>query len=154
MSAQVMVRRGDQVSRWVCFELGTQVFGLPILQVQEVLAQVRIEPVPGAAPMVLGVINLRGNVVTVIDLRLRLGHPVQVCAQPFVVIVDYKGEPVGLRVDRIADVRKIAEGAIKPPPLAGAGAQAAQVRGIVSRGAEMLTLLDADELLGHSQLVF
>ncbi|AXQ28210.1 chemotaxis protein CheW [Solimonas sp. K1W22B-7] len=147
-------RRDDQsLSRWVCFELAGQLYGLPISGVQEVLADISIEPVPGTTPLVLGVINLRGNVVTVLDLRRHFGFPAVQDAQTRIIVVDHGSEALGLCVDRVADVRKLAEGAIKPAPAAGGGAAEAGIRGMVSRSGELLTLLDPARLLAELPLL-
>lgn len=133
--------------RWVCFGLGEVIYGLPILRVHEVLQLSPIEPVPGSAPTMLGVINLRGQVVAVLDLRLHLGF----AATPpgpdaRIVVIENHGEIVGLLVDRVTDVRKVVEAAIKPAP--GVDAEhRAPILGIVSRGGEMLSLLDIDRLM-------
>ena len=140
-------RRGDRLSRWVSFFLDGQCYGIDILQVQEVLAKAEIEPVPRAPSDVLGVINLRGSIVTVVDLRMRLGLPPPPDASGVVVVADVGGQIVGLRVDRVAEVLNIAEGAIKPAPAAGARGSAARVRGIVNRKTDLLTLLDVPALL-------
>jgi len=148
-------RRDDSaISRWVCFELDEQMYGLPINVVQEVLADAVIEPVPGTTPMVLGVINLRGNVVTVLDLRRRFGFlPKDDSPGNRVVVVDHGSESLGLAVDRVADVRKLADSAIKPVPDTGAETASAGIHGIVSREGQLLTLLDVKTLLQHSLLV-
>lgn len=140
-------RQGDRLSRWVSFYLGDQCYGIDILQVQEVLSKADIEPVPRAPGDVLGVINLRGSIVTVVDLRTRLGLPPMTDAPGVVIITDIAGQTVGLRVDRIAEVLNIPEGKIKHPPNTGAGTQSPRVRGIVSRKADLLTLLDVPALL-------
>ncbi|WP_295680863.1 chemotaxis protein CheW [uncultured Nevskia sp.] len=148
----------DASNRWVTFELAGQLYGLEILKVQEVLADAEIESVPGAPSMILGVINLRGSIVTMIDLRRRLGLAPRTLEAPVCcVVVDCKGdgrsesrrEPVGLRVDRVVDVRRIADAAIKPAPVTGGQktAAASAVLGVLSRPGEMLTLLDADRLV-------
>jgi purine-binding chemotaxis protein CheW len=149
MSEPGMGRRRDDVrSRWVSFELARQHFAVDILQVQEVLASAQIEPVPRAPADVLGVINLRGSIVTVIDLRTRLGlAPADDGAPGCVVIVLVEGQAVGLRVDRVQEVLNIASAAIKPAPQIGARAQAGRIRGVVSREHDLLTLLDAPLLL-------
>ena len=127
-------RKDDSVSRWVCFGVGDQVYGLPILAVQEVLRDTEIEPVPGATRHVLGVLNLRGNVVTVIDLRVRLGlPPTSPDGDSRVVIVEHQGESFGLLVDRVADVRKIIDAAIKHAPDIGAAHTAVRVHGVYIR---------------------
>lgn len=156
MSASLTRRREEvsEVSRWVCFELEGQMYGLPILKVQEVLEGASIEPVPGTADQVLGVINLRGNVVTVLDLRRCLGLTPEPQALPHrIVIVDHDDEAIGLKVDRIADVRKVALAAIKPTPETGAGTHKGRVHGVVSRKGEILTLLDVEALLRQSPFV-
>lgn len=139
-------RAGDAVARWVCFELAGQLYGLEILKVQEVLADAEIETVPGAPYTVLGISNLRGCIVTVMDLRRRLGLPPRGEPGPTcVIVVDGAGEAVGLRVDRVVDVRSIRVGAVKPAPETGPRASA--VLGVVTRGGEVLTLLDAAALI-------
>ena len=65
----------DQVLQWVTFKLQEETYGINVMQVQEVLRYTDIAPVPGAPMYVLGIINLRGNVVTVIDTRARFGLP-------------------------------------------------------------------------------
>lgn len=147
-------RRDDSLSRWVCFGVGDQVFGLPILAVQEVLRNADIEPVPGATAQVLGVINLRGNVVTVLDLRVRLGLPTVAPGEDSrIVIVEHHGESFGLLVDRIADVRKVIDAAIKPVPDVGASRSAVRVRGIYDRDGSSLTLLDQAGLIEDARFV-
>jgi len=139
-------REGDAVRRWIGFELAGQLYGVPILAVQEVLAQAEIEPVPGTAREVLGVINLRGQIVTVIDLRLRLGLPAAEAAQGPLVVFDGASETLAARVDRVTHVRQIPDPAIKPSPRAG-GSPCAAVLGVVTRGGEFMTLLDVPALM-------
>ena len=139
-------RNGDAVRRWIGFELSGQLYGVPILAVQEVLATAEIEPVPGTPTEVLGVINLRGQIVTVIDLRLRLGlGPSPHAAGPLIVF-DGAVETLAARVDCVTHVRQIADAAIKPSPRTGSTPCHA-VAGLVVRGGEMMTLLDVPGLL-------
>ena len=147
-AAPIGKRAGDgPFERWVCFGLGGELYGLPILRVQEVLTLTPIEPVPGAAPTLLGVINLRGQVVTVVDLRAHLGFAAPAPgAEARIVVVDDRGETIGLLVDGVSDVRKLAQAAIKPAPHVEAQRRV-PVAGIVSRNGELLTLLDLDRLL-------
>lgn len=141
-------RRGDGVlTRWVGFRVENQHYALDILRVQEVLASAEIEPVPGTPPAVMGVINLRGRIVTVVDLRRCLGFAAASAEGPCCVIVaELEDEPVGLRVDGIAEIHNIAAAAIKPAPPTQGRLPDPLLRGIVSRGGAMLTLLDADRL--------
>jgi purine-binding chemotaxis protein CheW len=149
MTAAVPLRRRDDaVSRWVCFRLGEQLYGLPILQVQELLGDAAIEPVPGTSEQVCGVINLRGNVVTVLDLRVCLGlSPGMSAAESRIVVVEHGSESVGLRVDGVAEVRKVIDAAIRPSPNVGTMLSGGPVRGVYLRDGEMLTLLDPDAIV-------
>lgn len=142
-------RKGDHVSRWVCFELAGQNYGLPILEVQEVLTEADIEPVPGTSSETLGVINLRGAIVSVIDLRRLLQLPDRAGdANTRIIVLQHAGETLGLRVDRVTQVRALSDSLIKPAPATSAQAAPRQVRGLYSRNGEMLSLLDASILLG------
>jgi purine-binding chemotaxis protein CheW len=154
VSAEAVARRReDHLSRWVCFSLDRQLYGLPIHDVQEVLCQFDIEPVPGAASEVLGVINLRGTVVTVVDLRRRLGVPAPAAdADTRIVVIEHDGERFGLLVDRVADVRKVVDGAVKPAPDVGAGAGQVRVHGVYTRDGDLLTLLDTASLIQRRAL--
>lgn len=139
-------REGDVVRRWIGFELAGQLYGVPILAVQEVLASAEIEPVPGTPREVLGVINLRGHIVTVVDLRLRLGLPAADVATGPLVVFDGPGETLAARVDCVTHVRRIPDPAIKPAPRAGS-VPCAAVIGVVTRDAELMTLLDVPALM-------
>lgn len=147
-------RQDDQMSRWVCFLLAGQAYGLPIESVHEVLAEAEIEPVPGAAEQVLGLINRRGAVLTVIDLRRQLGLPGLDSPQTAaVVIFEADDERFGLRVDAIAPVRKLIDAAIKPAPSVNPSAPAERVLGLYTRDGDMLTLLDPQQLLTETVFI-
>jgi len=79
----------DPVLQWVTFRLEDETYGINVMQVQEVLRYSEIAPVPGAPTYVLGIINLRGNVVTVIDTRQRFGLPsAEITDNPRIVIIE------------------------------------------------------------------
>jgi len=152
MSALMIRRREDRVSRWVCFVVAGQHYGLPIEQVQEVLRDTTVEPVPGTLPLVMGVINLRGNVVTVLNLRARMGlngaEPESLLpSDRRIIVLQLTGELFGFCVDAVAEVRKLADAAIKPAPKVGDAAGTVRVAGCVSREGELLTLIDPESLV-------
>lgn len=136
-------------SRWVGFELGVQRYAVPIEGVREVLAHADIEPVPGAPMDVLGVTNLRGRIVTVLELSRRLGLGLPAAAGSCIVVVEHQGEPVALRVDRIAELYAVADNAIHAPPQVARNGGHPAVRGVVSRGERIITLLDVAGLLNE-----
>ncbi|MBI2382660.1 MAG: chemotaxis protein CheW [Gammaproteobacteria bacterium] len=140
-----------EMSRWVCFALGGQLYGVDVLKVQEVLRMPEITPVSGAPAHVLGVINLRGAIVTVMDLRSRMSLPPQAAtAASRVVVVDYDNLNVGLVVDRVADVMQLRAEEIAPAPNVGGGPSNKEVRGVVHRNGELVILLDLVQLLNAS----
>lgn len=147
-------RQDDHLSRWVCFVLAGQPYALPIESVHEVLAEAEIEPVPGAAEQVMGLINRRGAVLTVVDLRRQLGLPGRPSsATAAVVIFEAEAERFGLLVDAIAPVRKLVDIAIKPAPSVNPTAPVDRVLGLYTRDGDMLTLLDPQKLLTETLFV-
>jgi purine-binding chemotaxis protein CheW len=135
----------EAATRWVCFELGGCRYGIEILRVVEVLADAEIEPVPGAAPWLLGVCNLRGRIITVFDPSLRL--PLETDVQRTsgcLIVVEAAGEPIGLRVDRVTQVCRVRARQIVPMP---GDDQPTAVRASVGGSTPLLSLLDIDRLL-------
>ena len=137
---------GERSERWVSFELAGQLYALPILGVQEVLTGAQIEPVPGAPTTVLGVLNLRGSIVTVIDLRRRLGLPPQPGSDGILVAL-CGTDVVGLAIDRVADVVAILPSTIQPPPPSPEVQAPPMSCGLVQWKERVLTLLEATRLL-------
>src|SRR5690625_5701718 len=87
------------VTQWVTFQLENETYGINVMQVQEVLPMTEIAPVPGSPPYVLGIINLRGNVVTVIDTRMRFGLPEQEADDSSrIVVIEADGQVAGSMV--------------------------------------------------------
>lgn len=132
---------GAIASRWVSFELGGQKYAIAILKVFEVLSDADIEPVPCAPQSVLGVINLRGSIVTVIDLGVWLGLD-QTTDSRCIIVVNHEDQAIGIRVDRILEVLDIQQGSINPVPAGTSGHTASTVLGYVQRNDDLLTLLN------------
>mgnify|MGYP000020600370 CR=1 FL=1 len=128
--------------RCVSFRLQGQYFAAEVKSLLEVLARADIVPVPSAQPPILGILNLRGSIVTVLDpaqpLGLSSGH--EDAGQ--LIIADFEGEPVALRVDAVGEVVTLEEEELRNPPSA-----ADHVRGLASLDDDMLTLLDLQKLL-------
>ncbi len=133
------------VSRWVSFELAGQQYAIAILKVFEVLSDADIEPVPSAPSAVLGVINLRGSIVTVIDLCAWLGLK-RTVETNCIIVVNNAGQALGIRVDRILEVLDIQQNSINPVPPGTAGNTASTVLGYVNRNDDLLTLLEFSAL--------
>ena len=138
----------DPVLQWVTFRLENETYGINVMQVQEVLRYSEIAPVPGAPPYVLGIINLRGNVVTVIDTRLRFGLPTaDTTDQTRIVIIEAAGQVVGILVDAVAEVVYLRQSEIETTPNVGNEESAKFIQGVCHKNDELLILVDLEKLM-------
>jgi purine-binding chemotaxis protein CheW len=154
MSA-VLKPQPDQFNRWVTFRLADEVYGINVMQVQEVLRLSEVAPVPGAPAAVLGIINLRGNVVTVVDARLLFSLPrAGNSEQTRIMIVECNRNIVGLLVDSVAEVVNIVNSEIDSPPNIGSDEQSRYIQGVYSKHGEILILVDLNRLLGPDAQLF
>jgi purine-binding chemotaxis protein CheW len=124
-------------------------YAVPIGRVQEIIRVPSITQVPGANHGVEGIINLRGQVVPVIDLGIRLGMgPSRRPREARVVVVDSGSERVGLLVDGVSEVLRINHGAVEPPSMMTVGDGPVAVEGIAKLNDRLVLLLDLDVALG------
>lgn len=138
----------DEVLQWVTFRLGEETYGINVMQVQEVLRHTEIAPVPGAPSYVLGIINLRGNVVTVIDTRSRFGlESAEVTDNSRIVIIESEQQVVGILVDSVAEVVYLRSSEIDSAPNVGTEESAKFIQGVSNREGELLILVDLNKLL-------
>jgi purine-binding chemotaxis protein CheW len=130
------------------FRVGKLLTGIDIRHVVQISRVQEITPVPHAPTSVLGVINLRGEVVTEIDLGVLLGlSPIEITAEARQVIVLVAGEPVGLLVDRVADITVVRRETIDPRPENLNGCDARFFCGVYQQEAELLAVLDLEQML-------
>ncbi|WP_115719173.1 chemotaxis protein CheW [Gallaecimonas mangrovi] len=138
----------DEVLQWVTFQLDNETYGINVMQVQEVLRYSEIAPVPGAPDYVLGIINLRGNVVTVIDTRARFGlASSEVSDQSRIVIIEAEKEVIGILVDAVAEVVYLKRSEIEVAPNVGTEESAKFIQGVSNRDGELLILVDLNKML-------
>lgn len=138
----------DPILQWVTFKLVGETYGINVMQVQEVLRYSEIAPVPGAPPYVLGIINLRGNVVTVIDTRHRFGlEPGEVTDNTRIVIIEADKHVVGILVDSVAEVVYLRQSEIETAPNVGNDDSAKFIQGVCHKNDELLILIELDKLL-------
>lgn len=143
----------DEILRWVTFELEDETYGINVTDVREVLRFSEIAPVPGAPNYVIGIINLRGNVVTVIDTRRRFGlNSKDVDDQSRIVIIEVDGQEVGILVDSVAEVVDIKNSAIEPAPNVGNEDTSRYITGVTSMDGELLIIVDLKKILSESEL--
>ncbi|HEV2717184.1 MAG TPA: chemotaxis protein CheW [Terriglobales bacterium] len=135
----------------VSFNIGEEEFGLDILRVQEIIRVQRLTRVPNSPEFVDGVINLRGKVIPVVDLRKRFGLEVlEQGTQTRIVVVEVKGTVLGFIVDSVSEVLRIPAETVEPPPRLGK-VEREYVMGVGKLDNRLLILLDVDRLLGDSE---
>lgn len=138
----------DPMLQWVTFKLAGETYGVNVMQVQEVLRYSDIAPVPGAPSYVLGIINLRGNVVTVIDTRHRFGlEPGELTDNTRIVIIEADSHVVGMLVDSVAEVVYLRQSEIETAPNVGNDESAKFIQGVCHKNNELLILIELDKLL-------
>ena len=141
-------RATDRTARWIEFELDKQHYGVEVASVMEVLEPEMICPVPGAKPQVQGVINLRGQIVTVVDLRAQLGAPAgPPSGRGRILVLDAKPHPLGVVVDAVAEVVEIPGSAIERAPKVNDQMASAAVVSLARVGSKTLLLIDARRLV-------
>jgi purine-binding chemotaxis protein CheW len=142
----------DPMLQWVTFRLGGETYGINVMQVQEVLRYTEIAPVPGAPSYVLGIINLRGNVVTVIDTRHRFGlNAADLTDQTRIVIIEADSHVVGILVDAVAEVVYLRQSEIETAPNVGNDETAKFIQGVCNKNNELLILVELDKLLSDQE---
>jgi purine-binding chemotaxis protein CheW len=142
----------DEVLQWVTFQLENETYGINVMQVQEVLRYTEIAPVPGAPDYVLGIINLRGNVVTVIDTRSRFGLPsAEITENSRIVIIEAESQVIGILVDSVAEVVYLRSSEIDTAPNVGTEESAKFIQGVSNRDGQLLILVDLNKLLSDDE---
>jgi len=146
--SESMQAGSDPVTEWVTFRLDAEKYGIDVMRVREVLRNTEIAPVPGAPDFVLGIINLRGNVVTVIDTRKRFGMPPKAIDEASrIVILEAGDEVVGMMVDSVAEVVDLRASSIETAPNVGNDESAKFIQGVSNRDDGLLILVDLNKLL-------
>ncbi|MCC8539686.1 chemotaxis protein CheW [Xanthomonas axonopodis pv. poinsettiicola] len=142
-------RASERSTRWLRLRCGEQTYALELLKVQEVVLPVPLLPLRGTPSAMLGIMNLRGQVVPVIDLGIHLGSsPVDMDLQTRVVVLEENGETMGLRVSAVEDVTSLTDQQIEPPDNARLCRISNNLfRGVARLGHQPMILLDATHLL-------
>ena len=147
-----VVENDDSIIQWVTFHLENEKYGIKVMQVQEVLRMTEIAPVPGAPHYVIGIINLRGNVVTVIDTRRRFGlSDAESDDETRIVIIEADNNVVGILVDSVAEVVDLKTSEIETAPNVGNDESSKYIQGVSSRDDELLILVDVNKLLSDEE---
>lgn len=135
------------------FVLGSETYGVDILRVQEIRGWSAVTKIPNSAPHVLGVLNLRGSIVPVVDLRKRFSlEQAEYTAVTVIIVLSVRGQAgrrdFGVVVDGVSDVVDVKASEVRPTPDLGCRAATDHIRGLVPVNERMVVLLDLDRLIG------
>ena len=142
----------DPMLQWVTFRLCNETYGINVMQVKEVLRYTDIAPVPGAPSFVLGIINLRGSVVTVIDTNNRFGLSTsEISDDTRIVIIESEEQVIGILVESVAEVVYLRQSEIESSPNAGTDESAKFIQGVSNHNGVLLILVDLNKLLNDDE---
>lgn len=154
-AAQDIVDTGNvEGGKFLTFLLQDEEYGLEILKVREIMGIMNITPVPQTPAYVKGVINLRGQVIPVVGLRLKFGLPEQEYDQKTcIIVVDVNGTLMGIVVDTVSEVLDIPTSNIEPPPSFGSEINLEYIMGMGKVDGNVKILLEIDKVLSSEELV-
>lgn len=148
---------GNDSQQYVTFSLGDELFGVEVTRTREILSLTPVTKVPQTPDYMLGVINLRGHVVPVIDMRLKLGMPVaeqtqDTCIIVLEVMVDDDVIVMGAQADAVREVLEVNPDQIEPPPRLGTSLKTEFIRGMGKVNEEFIILLNIDRVFSGGDL--
>ncbi|UZE94931.1 chemotaxis protein CheW [Alkalimarinus alittae] len=142
----------DPIFQYVTFRLDDETYGINVMQIQEVLRYTEIAPVPGAPDYVLGIINLRGNVVTVIDTRKRFGlTQSDISDHTRIVVLEIDNQVVGVLVDSVAEVVYLKQSEVETAPNVGNEESARFIQGVCNKNGELIILVEFEKMLSEDE---
>lgn len=137
-----------ETSQYLTFVLGEELYGVDILRVQEIKGYQKCTPIPNTPAFIKGVLNLRGTIVPIIDLRMKFGlPPVEPTMFTVVIVVVVKDRIMGLVVDSVSEVMDISSGNIQPPPALGTAIDISFISGLGRCEDRLIALLNIDQVL-------
>ncbi len=145
-------RQDTELLQLVTFSIGEEEFGVDILKVQEIIRTMEITKVPKAPEFVEGVINLRGKVIPIIDLRKRFGMATRDHDKNTrIIVIEINNMIVGFVVDSVSEVLRISADTVEPPPPVVAGVESEYIKGVGKLADRLLIMLDLDRLLSREE---
>ena len=136
-----------ELLQYLTFKLLDETYGINVMQIKEVLRYSEIAPVPGAQSYVLGIVNLRGNVVTVIDTRVRFSLPeCTISDDTRIIIIEHDGEQIGMLVDAVKEVFYLYQGEIEQSPSVGNDEALMFIQGVYQKEEQLVILLDLNRM--------
>ena len=143
---------GAESNQFLTFTLDAEEYGLEILRVQEIKGYSKVTPLPNTPREVRGVMNLRGTVVPIIDLRCKFGlSEAEYTRFTVIIVVTVGAKIVGFVVDAVSDVLNVSAAEVVPTPDLGAGVDTTFMTGMARTGDRLVTLLNIDRLVGRDE---
>ncbi len=143
----------DQLQQYVCFVLHGEEYGVPILSVQEIIRYETLTRVPQSPEFIDGVLNLRGQVIPVMNLRKKFGLPPRENDKSTrIIVVEVQKRVVGMVVDQVSEVLQINSEDIDPPPPMGTQVNASYISGMGKIDDQLVILLDIDKVLSSEEM--
>ncbi len=140
-------------NRYLVFSLGVEQFAIPLLRVKEVIAVVETRPLPHSPPHIKGLMDLRGVVISVIDLRVKMKvSKKENSAETSIIILDHQTEPIGVIVDSVDYVANLQPNEISAPPTVHGASNSDFITGVFTKEKKMILLLDIMASLGADDL--
>ena len=140
--------------QFLTFALGTEEYGVEILKIQEIKGFSAITPLPNAPPDVKGVLNLRGAIVPIMDLRKKFGLPeIATTAFTVIVVVQVQAKVMGFLVDAVSDVLTVKTEEIQPTPDMAGQVDTSCLQGLAQAGEKLVILLDIDRVLTAAEVI-
>lgn len=150
---EMELKQDDPVLQWVTFQLEDETYGVDVMVVREVLKYQDIAPVPGAPDYVMGIINIRGTVISVINTRLRFGLPEKDPDENTrIVILEIGKHIIGIVVDSVAEVVYMKRSEIESAPQVNKDDSARFIQGVCHRDDQLIILVELDKLLSEEEL--
>ena len=144
----------EDTHQFLTFALGQEEYGVEILKIQEIKGFSAITPLPNAPAYVKGVLNLRGTIVPIVDLRKKFGLPaVEYTKFTVIVVVQVQGQTMGFIVDAVSDVLTVAATDIQPTPDLHGQVDTTSLTGLAKAGEKLVILLDIDKVLTAAETV-
>ncbi len=146
------IQEKDELLQLVSFKVNGEEFGVDILKVQEIIRMMKITKVPQSQDFVDGVINLRGRVIPVVNLRRRLGmEKIEETSKTRIIVVELGSKTIGFIVDEVKEVLRIPKSITEPPPKAVAGIDSAYITAVGKLEDRILILLDLEKLFSEEE---
>lgn len=144
--------KSEELLQLVSFKIGSEEFGIEILKVQEINRMHEITQIPNSPDYVVGVINLRGRIIPVVDLRVRLNLvAIEQDKNTRIIVVDLEGKTIGFIVDEVSEVLRIPSNIIEPPPAMIAGINSEYITAVGKLEDRLLILLDLDKIFSFEE---